>query len=64
MNDHPGLKEEKLLIEREKLFLEKEKNAHSRWWKEDTLVNNLFFKRLCRHLKELGSFEFYIKYYE
>lgn len=30
----------KILLENEKLKLEKEKFAHSRWWKEDDLVNN------------------------
>lgn len=30
----------KLVLEAEKLFFEKEKIAHSRWWQEDALVNN------------------------
>lgn len=39
-SDYKGDERAKLILETEKLFLEKERIAHSRWWQEDALVNN------------------------
>jgi len=38
--DYKSDERAKLVLECEKLHLEKEKLAHSRWWQEDALVNN------------------------
>lgn len=39
-SDYSDGERAKLIIEYEKLILEKQKIAHSRWWQEDALVNN------------------------